>query len=201
MGISFLFSFAFSFFSFLSKASSDNHFAFLHFFLLGMVLIPASCTMSQTSIWRKFLEAACLSDLIPWIYLSLPLYNRKGYVLGHTWMSSGFSFFLQFKSQFGNEEFMIRSTVSSQSCFCWLYTASLSLAAKNIINLISVLPSGDVHVYSLLLCRWKRLFATTSVFFWQNSVSFALLCFVLQGQIFPLLQIFLDFLLLLSSAL
>ena len=28
------------------KASSDNHFAFLHFFFLGIVLITASCTMS-----------------------------------------------------------------------------------------------------------------------------------------------------------
>ena len=37
-------------FSALCKASSDNHFAFLHFFFLGMVLIPASCTMSQTSV-------------------------------------------------------------------------------------------------------------------------------------------------------
>ena len=31
------------------KASSDSHFAFLHFFFLGMVLIPVSCTMSRTS--------------------------------------------------------------------------------------------------------------------------------------------------------
>ena len=46
-GISFLFSFAFSFSSFLS---SDNHFTFLHFFFLGMLLITASCTMSQTSV-------------------------------------------------------------------------------------------------------------------------------------------------------
>ena len=34
---------------------------------------------------------------------------------------------------------MIWATVSSQSCFCWLYRVSPSLAAKNIINLISVL--------------------------------------------------------------
>ena len=34
----------------ICKASSDNHFAFLHFFSLGMVLIPVSCTMSQTSV-------------------------------------------------------------------------------------------------------------------------------------------------------
>ena len=52
MGISFLFSFAFSFSSFLSyfKASSDNYFAFLHFFFLVMVLTTAFCAKSQTSI-------------------------------------------------------------------------------------------------------------------------------------------------------
>ena len=39
MGISFLFSFAFCFspFTAICKASSDNHFAILHFFFLGMV--------------------------------------------------------------------------------------------------------------------------------------------------------------------
>ena len=34
---------------------------------------------------------------------------------------------------------MIWATVSSWSCFCWLYRASPSLAAENIINPISVL--------------------------------------------------------------
>ena len=37
------------------------------------------------------LQALCLSDLIPWINLSLPLYNHKGFDLGHTWMVLGFS--------------------------------------------------------------------------------------------------------------
>ena len=32
------------------KASSDSHFAVLHFFFLGMVLIPVSYTMSRSSI-------------------------------------------------------------------------------------------------------------------------------------------------------
>ena len=52
MGISFLFSFAFCFSSShnICKASSDNHFAFFHFFSMGMVLITVSYTMSQTSI-------------------------------------------------------------------------------------------------------------------------------------------------------
>ena len=37
-------------FTAICKASSDSHFSFLHFFSLGMILIPVSCTMSQTSI-------------------------------------------------------------------------------------------------------------------------------------------------------
>ena len=53
--------------------------------------------------------------------------------------SSGFPYFLHFKSEFGNKEFMIWATVSFQSCFYWLYRATPSLAAKNSLNLISVL--------------------------------------------------------------
>ena len=37
-------------FTAICKPSSDSPFAFLHFFFLGMVLIPASCTMSRTSV-------------------------------------------------------------------------------------------------------------------------------------------------------
>ena len=57
----------------------------------------------------------------------------------NTGVESGFLYFLQFKSEFGNKEFMIWAIVSSWSCFCWLYRASPSLAAKHVINLISVL--------------------------------------------------------------
>ena len=60
----------------ICKASSDNCFAFLHFFFLGMVLIPASCTVSWTSLHSS---SGTLSDLIPWIYFSLPMYNHKGF--------------------------------------------------------------------------------------------------------------------------
>ena len=70
-------------FSAICKVSSDNHFALLHFFFLGMILITASCIMSQTSVHSS---SGTLSDLIPWIYFSLPLYNCKGFDLGHTWM-------------------------------------------------------------------------------------------------------------------
>ena len=71
-------------YSAICKASSDNHFAVLHFFFLGMVLISVSCTISRTSVHSS---SGTLSDLIPWIYLSLPLYNHKGFDLGHTWMA------------------------------------------------------------------------------------------------------------------
>ena len=65
------------FFSAICKASSDNHFAFLHFFFLGMVwsLPPVQCYEPLSIV----LQALCLSDLIPWIYFSLPLYNHKGF--------------------------------------------------------------------------------------------------------------------------
>ena len=199
-------------FTTICKASSDSHFAFLNFFFLGMILIPVSYTMSQISIHNSSWTP---SDLIPWIYFSLPLYNDNGFDLGHTWMvsdakswligkdsdagknwwqeekgddrgwdgwmasstqwtwvwvdsgcwwwtgrpgvlwfmgpqrvgrnwvtelnwtewSRDFPYFLQFKSEFGNKEFMNWAW----SCFCWLYKASPSLAAKNIINLILVL--------------------------------------------------------------
>ena len=66
---------------------------------------------------------------------------------------------------------MIWATISSRSCFCSLYIASPSLAAKNIINLISVLTIWWCPCVEFLLCCWKRVFAMTSVFSWQNSVS------------------------------
>ena len=52
----------------------------LHFFFLEMVLITASWPMSPSYIHSS---SGTLSDLIAWIYLSLPLYNHKGFDLGH----------------------------------------------------------------------------------------------------------------------
>ena len=46
----FLLCFHFLLFTAICKASSDSHFAFSHFFFLGMVLITVSCTMSWTSV-------------------------------------------------------------------------------------------------------------------------------------------------------
>ena len=50
-----------------------------------------------------------------------------------------FPTFFQFKPEFCTKELMISAIVNSRFCFCWLYRASSSLAAKNIMNLILVL--------------------------------------------------------------
>ena len=47
----------------------------------GGFFITASCTMSWTSIHSS---SGTLWDLIPWIYLSLPLYNCKAFDFAHT---------------------------------------------------------------------------------------------------------------------
>jgi len=127
--------------------------------------------------------------------------------IGHDWVtelnwtewSSGFPYFLQYKSEFGNKEFMIWATVNSQSYFCWLYRASSSLAAKNIINLISILTIWwcPCIVFSCVVGRECLLWPVHSL--GKTLLAFVLLHFVLQGQICLLLQVSLDFLLLHSS--
>ena len=79
MLMSFLFSFGFTsrLFPAICKASSDSHFAFLHFFFLGMVLTPSPVQCHEPpSIVH---QALYLSDLVPYICFSLPLYSHKGF--------------------------------------------------------------------------------------------------------------------------
>ena len=64
-------------FSAICKASYDNQFAFLYFFFLGMVW-PLPCAISRPL--SIVFQALCLSDLIPWIYLSyiiLGIHNTR----------------------------------------------------------------------------------------------------------------------------
>ena len=54
------------------------------YFSLGWFwsLPPVQCYEHPSIV----LQVLYLLDLIPWIYLSLPVYNRQGFDLGHTWM-------------------------------------------------------------------------------------------------------------------
>ena len=84
IGISFLFSFAFHFspFSAICKASQTAIFLFCISFSWGWSwsLSSVQCHKSLSIVH----QALCLSYLIPWIYLSLPLYNLNGFDWGHT---------------------------------------------------------------------------------------------------------------------
>ena len=124
----------------LTSHSLDNHFAFLHFFFLGMVLVTTSCTVLQTSIHSSSGILSTRFNALNWLvtcYFQCVIINDFISVIPE-W-SNVFPYFLQFMLEFCNKELMIWVTASSRSCFCWLYRASPSSATKIIINLISVL--------------------------------------------------------------
>ena len=82
MDISFLFSSVFGF-SFLHQIFTrpPPKTICLFPFLLGLVLITASCTISQTSFHSS---SSTLWELIPWMYLSFSQYILKEFYLSHT---------------------------------------------------------------------------------------------------------------------
>ena len=95
---------------------------------------------------------------------------------------------------------MIWATVSSWSCVCWLYRASPSLGCKEYNQSdfgIDHLVMSMCRVFSCVVGRGCLLWPVHSL--GQTLLAFALLYFVLQGQICLLLQVSLDFLLLHSS--
>ena len=97
---------------------------------------------------------------------------------------------------------MVWATVSSWSCFCWLYRASPSLAAKNIISLISVFGHLVMFMYRVFSCVVGRGCLLWPVcLLGKTLLPLPLFHSVLQGQICLLLQVILDFLLLHSSPL
>ena len=83
---------------------------------------------------------------------------------------------------------MIWATVLFRSCFCWLYRASPSLAAKNIISLILVLTIWWCPcVESCVVGRGCLLWPVCSL--GKTLLAFALLHSVFQGQICLLLRV------------
>ena len=114
---------------------------------------------------------------------------------------SGFHYFFQVNPEFCNKELMTRAIVSSSSCFSWLYRASPSLAAKNIVNLILILTVWWCPSESHLLSSEKRVFAMTACSLGKTLLAFVLLHFALQGRTCLLFWVSLDFLLLYSNPL
>ena len=94
-----------------------------------------------------------------------------------------------------NQKLMIWATVRYKSYFCWLFRASLSLAANNKSYFhIDHLVMSMCRVVSSVVGRRCLLWTVCSL--GRTLLAFSLLHFVLQGQSCPLLQASLDFLLL-----
>ena len=119
----------------ICKASSDNHYAFFHFFFFGMVSVTVSCTRLWTFIHSSSGTLSTRSNPLNLLVTST-VWSKgiwfKSYLNGLVI----FPAFLNLSLNFYNEELIIWATVSSRSCFCWPYTASPSLTSKNTINLI-----------------------------------------------------------------
>ena len=78
---------------------------------------------------------------------------------------------------------MIWATVSSRSCFCWLYGDFPSLAAKNIINLIEVLTVWWYPcIESSLMSLEEGICYDQCIFLAKLCLAFAGLCFVLKAK-------------------
>ena len=85
-------------FSAICKASSDNILSFCIYFSWGwsLSLPPVQCHEPLSLVLR----ALCLPDIIPWIYLSLSLYNHKGFDSIIPEWSTGIPYFLQLNLNF-----------------------------------------------------------------------------------------------------
>ena len=94
---------------------------------------------------------------------------------------------------------MIWATVSCRSHVCWLYTASPSLAAKNIISLISVLTIWWCPCVESSRVVGRGCLLWPVHFLGKTLISLCPASF--RTPICLLLQVFLDFLLLHSSPL
>ena len=177
-------------FSDIHKTSQDNHFALLHFFFLCMVLAITCCTVIWTSVHSSL---GTLSDLIPLIYLSSPLYNHKRF---YTFFNLILNFAVNSQLQSSS------ATVSSRSSYCWLYMAPLSLAARSINQ-----SEFSIHHLVISMCRVISCIVGRMCLLWpvhslgKTLLAFALLHFVFQSQTFLSFQISLDFLFLHYSSL
>ena len=157
-----------------------------------MVLVTASRIMLPTSTHSS--SGTLSKDLVTWICLSSPLYNHKGVDLGQPEEPSGFPYFLQSESEFGNKELMIWATVCSRSCFYWLQRFSV-FGYKDHNQSDFSIDDWWCPCAELSLRLSERMFAMTSVFCWQKSVSIFPVSFYTPRPNLPVI-LSLDFLIL-----
>ena len=110
------------------------------------------------------------------LFVTSTVYNHKKFDLGHTWVSSGFPYFLQFKSEFCNKEFMIWAQSTPSFVFA-NYTES------NTGTLMGTWFVKKLFVENLLHAKrstWETL--EISSFFFPNIELLNLLIFSSQND-------------------
>ena len=100
-------------------------------------------------------------------------------------MAQWFYLLSSIETKFCNKELMIWAIVNSMSYFCWFYRISPCSAAKNVINLISVLTIWWCPSVDHLLGYWEKAFAMTGMWSWENSVSLWTTSFCTPKANFP----------------
>ena len=111
------------------------------------------------------LQALCLLDLTPWIYLSLPLYNRRDLIRSYPNGPLVFPTFFYLSLNLAIRSLWPEPQSAPSLVFAnCIERASLYLAAKNIINLISVLTIWWCPRVESPLVLLKRVLAMTSAF-------------------------------------
>ena len=136
-------------FSTICKASSANHFAFLLLFFFGMVLF--ACTILLTSVHSS--SGTLLTKSSPLNLFVMSTVNSYG-----IWFKSylgGLLFYLVFSNLSLN--FALRSwwselQLATGLVICWLYTASTSLATKNVINFDFSIDHLVMSLYKVVSC-------------------------------------------------
>ena len=196
----FLFSFSFSF-------------LFSHLFVRPpqTTILPFSISFSWGWSWSLLpvqyhkplstvLQALSLSNLILWIYLSLPLYNCKGfksYLNGLVVFPTSFNFSLNLATgvhDLSHSQLLVLFLLTVQSFFifgCKEYNQS-DFGVDHLVM-------SMCRIFSCVVGKGCLLWPVCSL--GKTLLAFALLHSVFQGQICLLLQVSPDFLLLHSSPL
>ena len=146
-----------------SPSLAANHIITMPYciYLGGGGLVTTSCTMLPTTVHSSSDTLSTTSNVLN-LFITSTVFD-----LGHISMAWYFPYFLQFKPELYSKKLMIWVTVSYRSWFCWLFRASPSLAAKNIISLIWVLTIWWCWcVEFFLVWSFQSVFAMTSVFSW-----------------------------------